>query len=380
MKVLHVVPSLDRAWGGPVTVVEHLTTALSSHGVQSAVLTGVGGRLGNNPITISGVPTTVVTQSPFGRIWTGHSFGSRRWLNEHVQDFDVIHIHELWHHLHYYSAKAANLNGIPYVVTPHGELGTWDLKQKQFKKRIFMALSQRNSLNKSSAIHALTKSEEASIIGQDISSDIHVIPNGVSSINMSDSDTHNIEKIFRELRQGPKILFLGRLHIKKGLDLLFETLNLVLKSDSTATLIIAGPEEDGSGEKLLQRLKQSSIPNIAYKFTGAIPPAEARMALRLSDVYIQPSRSEGFSMSTLEAISEGTPSVITTECNFDEIGSSGAGIVVAPDSIELADAIIKIITNPESARTMQSNATKLAQKYTWDTVSNQIADLYKSVI
>ena len=84
-------------------------------------------------------------------------------------------------------------------------------------------------------------------------------------------------------------------------------------------------------------------------------------------------------MSTLEAICEGTPSVITTACNFDEIESDGAGKVVAPDPIELADAIIEVIRDPEAARVMSANAISLAARYSWQTVSRQIAGLYESV-
>ncbi len=380
MKVLHIVPSLARAWGGPVTVVENLTSALSADGVECTVIAATCGRFGSDAVSIPGVSTTLFPLSFFGRFWIGHSFSSSSWINEHIRGFDVVHIHELWNHLHYVGAKAARRYGIPYIIRPCGELGDWELAQKKLKKRLFMALSQRETLQKASAIQALTRAEETSIKRQGISVQIHVIPNGVSPINLDDHDTSNIEKLFRELQPGPKILFLGRLHLKKGVDLLFETLARVLEFRPSATLIIAGPDEDGSGSKLLRRFQQSATNPVHYRFVGAIGAAEARMALRLSDIYVQPSRSEGFSMSTLEAISEGTPSVITTGCNFDEIESDGAGRVVAPDPIELADAIIEVIRDPEAAQVMSANAISLAARYSWQTVSRRVAGLYESVI
>lgn len=378
--MLHIVPSMARAWGGPVAVVENLTAALAAGGVDCTVIAVTGGRFISDTLSIPGVSTKLFSLSVFGRFWSGHSLSSSDWLNKHIREFDVIHIHELWNHLHYTGAKAARRHEIPYIITPHGELGEWELAQKGLKKRIFMAVTQRKTLQKAGAIQALTMAEDLSIKRQGISTPIHVIPNGVSPINLDDHDTGNIEKFFRELQPGPKILFLGRLHLKKGIDFLFEVLARVLEFRPSATLVVAGPDEDGSGPKLLRRFQQSAIDPVHYRFVGVIGSAEARMALRLSDVYVQPSRSEGFSMSALEAISEGTPVVITTACNFDEIESDGAGKVVAPDPIELADAIIEIIKDPEVARKMSASATNLAARYSWKTVSRQVAEMYESVI
>ena len=243
MKVLHIVPSLSRSWGGPVTVVEHLTPVLSAQGVACSVLSVTFDGERADVVSIPGVPTTLLRTSVFGRLWTAHSFSAVSWLNEHIAEFDVVHIHELWSYLHHVGAKSAKRHKVPYVVTPHGELGDWELSQKRLKKRVFMAFSQRKSLQRASAIQALTSNEYIAIKKLGLATPVRVIPNGVTQLEIENEDTGRVEQLFRELDSGPKILFLGRLHTKKGVDLLFDVLKRVSKTPAFASLHACNVDE-----------------------------------------------------------------------------------------------------------------------------------------
>jgi glycosyltransferase involved in cell wall biosynthesis len=359
--------------------VEHLTPTLTAQGVRCRVVSVSDPRSSSDLVSIPGVATDLLPGSILGRLWTAHSISARKWFDEHIQEFDVVHIHELWSHIHKVAAKSAHRHGIPYVLTTHGELGEWELGQKRLKKRLFMAITQRKSLQQASAIQALTAAESAAIQKQGINTPIRVIANGVSPLNIESEDTARVEGIFEQLGSGPKLLFLGRLHKKKGVDLLFDVLNRVLVSQPSVVLVIAGPDEDGSGSQLSRRFEQSSIAPERYRFVGKTSAAESRMLLRKSDVYVQPSRSEGFSMSALEAMVEGTPAVITRACNFDEIASSGAGMVVDTDPAAIGDAISQILADSTLAESMAGNAKHLGSKYSWEAISEQMIELYESV-
>jgi hypothetical protein len=139
-----------------VSVVEGLVPALVANGVDCTVLAAGNHRDTSDTVPISNTPTSIFPQSSAGRIWAAHSPPASRWINQHIRKFDLIHIHELWHYLHFTTSRAALRYDIPYIVTPHGELGEWEMSQKRLKKRIYMALTQRRSLERAGAIQALT--------------------------------------------------------------------------------------------------------------------------------------------------------------------------------------------------------------------------------
>ena len=120
-------------WGGPVAVVSQLIPALSAEGIQCEIATAVGHRVGDDPVSLGGVPTHVFRAGPPARIWTAHSKALTRFLDENITRFDLIHVHEIWHHPGYAAYRAARKNRVPYVLTPHGELSEWSMRHKRWK-------------------------------------------------------------------------------------------------------------------------------------------------------------------------------------------------------------------------------------------------------
>ena len=142
-----------------MAVVSQLIPALSGEGVHCEIATTRGHRVGDDPTAPPDVPIHVFDSGLPARIWTSYSSAMARFLNENITRFDLLHIHEIWHHAGYAAYSAAKNHRIPFVITPHGELGERHLRHKAWKKRIYMRLILDRILRNADAIHAITDAE-----------------------------------------------------------------------------------------------------------------------------------------------------------------------------------------------------------------------------
>src|SRR5439155_13066932 len=157
----------------------------------------------------------------------------------------VVHLHGIWDPLLFATARAARAVNRPYLVAPHGMLDPWSLRQKRWKKRLALALGWRAMLDRAAALHLLNADEKALIAELGIQAPGVVIPNGV---NPDEFDPPPPPDLFRRrllaLGDRPYVLFLGRLHYKKGLDYLADAFRILAARAADAPLVVAGPDED----------------------------------------------------------------------------------------------------------------------------------------
>ena len=160
LNVLHVTPSMSPSWGGPAVVASELTTELVRKGVRCEIVTAHGYRVGTGQVPTLGVPiTSFATELP-ARLWAGYSREVSRFLNDRANSFDLIHIHEIWHYPAFAAFCAARKYRIPYMVTIHGELSEWGLRQKALKKRIYRLCLLDRMLRSAGILHAITDTEK----------------------------------------------------------------------------------------------------------------------------------------------------------------------------------------------------------------------------
>jgi glycosyltransferase involved in cell wall biosynthesis len=377
--VLHVAASLSPEWGGPVKVIQGLTESLVKRGVEISIFAP-----SKNPkkaIIPKGVDVKLFPESIFAKVWRNHSFQLPKALKKEAERFDIVHIHELWHHSHLVAYRVAKSLGIPFVVSIHGALEPWGLSFKKCKKRIYSSLIQRRILREASALHAITTREVESIKNFKVSNRIVVIENGVDLSEFQNlPPKQRLVEYFPELRNKEIILFLGRLHINKGLDILVRAFRRVVEKYPNARLLLVGPDENGYKEQIIKLIYEG---NIAEKviLTGLLVGEKKHSALSGADLFVLPSYSEGFSVSILEAMASGLPVVITKPCNFPEVGEQNAGIVINPNVDELEEAISKLLADIEIRRKMGENGKKLImEKYNWEAISDRMLNLYKDVL
>ena len=381
MKVLHVCASLSPEWGGPVAVVFDLLPALRDCGVSSTVIAPTGRRVGSDSVWLEGVDSRLFPTGQLARAWTGYAPRMAKEIRQSMPDHDLVHIHELWHYPHYAASRAARAAGKPYVVTVHGEMNPWSLGQKRLKKWIYMRVVQMRILDRAEAVHAVTAKEEQHIRAQGVRAPITVIPNGINgqTFNNFPAGRPFIGK-FPDLNGKRIILFLGRIHPHKGLDLLAQAFARLAIREEDVRLVIVGPDE-ASYRRTIEALLRTGGVLDRTLFTGMLTGDDKLAAYAAADVFVLPSHGEVIGVSTLEALAAGLPVVITRQCQFPEVAEAEAGLVVNPDPDEIHDALIKVLLDPEKGRAMGARGRQLVlERYTWDAVAERMARLYKSVL
>ena len=379
---VRLVPGLP-GWGGAPQVAIDLAKALALKGVNISIF-AINAK--NEPhCDVQGKRLTAYTfpedKSLIMRWWPFYAPALAKALVARVPDHDIIHVHEIWHYPGYAAYNTAKKADKPYIVTVHGALEPWCLNHKAFKKSIYAALIQRRILNEAAAIHAVTQEEVENIRGFGVDAPVVVIPNGIEPAKFEALPSlFEIERLYPELRGKKVLLFLGRIHPKKGLDILARAFGHIARSRKDLHLLIVGPDNDGYRSQV-ERLLESEMVIERTTFTGMLTERWKLAALSRADICAIPSYSEGMSIVVLEAMACGLPVVITRQCHFPEVAEAKAGIIIEPNADQLADALNKLLDDQKLCKEMGENGRRLImEKFTWDKIADQMIRLYENVL
>jgi glycosyltransferase involved in cell wall biosynthesis len=394
MNLLHVIPYYAPAWtyGGSVRAAADLTCALVAEGHSVYVLTtdtlSPAQRTPKRIETIGGVHVYRVrnlSNTLRGRLNlstpTGIANAARHLIQDHA--VDVVHCHELRTVENLRVAPVANALGVPVVASPHGTL-PYDTGRPIMKRLWDRALGRR-LLPRFDRVIALTANEAAEakavwtgcrLVLPD--ERISVVPNGVRLQDFAHLPPREPFRMRWKLGGGPVVLFLGRLHERKGLQLLIPAFAETVKAVPDARLVIAGPDE-GMLAALKGLVSQFNLAGRVV-FTGMLAGNEKLAALASADLFALPAVGEGFSMAVLEAMACGLPVLLTPGCNFPEVVDAGAGIVVPREIGALGEALGALLLNRERRAGMGRLARKLVQeRFTWPQVVAQMIQVYRHV-
>lgn len=287
-------------------------------------------------------------------------------------DADLIHQHGIWKDDQWAARQWQKKTGRPVVISPHGMLDPWARNNSAWKKQLVGRLFANDSLHRATCIHALCRSEAAAVRAYGLTNPIAVIPNGVDLPKKVRQANKNEQSGVKQL------LFLGRIHPKKGIK---ELIIAWSKSDALQRgwkLLIAG-WDDGEHEAALRRLSIDRGVENTVSFVGP-QFGEAKEALLLSaDAFILPSFSEGLPMSVLEAWSYGLPVVMTDYCNLPEGYDAGAAMRIEPNPESIAVGLERLARMPEAElQAMGGQGRKLVeQKFTWKKIAQDMSAVYE---
>ncbi len=379
MHILHVISSLDPAEGGPPVVVTRLGAAQQERGHEVDVLSHAGpGDRKRIDDMISSLPCNglqhVHLLNRGGRIERLRANNSRAWLREHVGRYELVHLHGIWDPILNNAAREAARAGTDWIITPHGMLDPWCMSQGRLRKRVALAAWARKMLSGSRFIHALNHDEELGMKPHVGSARIEVIPNGVF---LEELEPLPPAGTFRSRHQGlcldtkPFVLFLSRLHYKKGLDILVAAFERIHDEIPELDLVIAGP--DDGYETTLQSLIEASPARNRMHCIGPLYGEDKLAALVDCNCFCLPSRQEGFSMAITEALGCGTPVIITEACHFPEVADAGAGLVTSLDAAAVAEAMLQLASSPETCEQMgRAGASLVRDHYTWPAIAARL--------
>ena len=380
LKVLHVTPSMSPAWGGPALAVAELAAALARQEIQCEILTTHGYRVGSGQVPTPDIPIYSFNAG-FGlaaRTWTGYSGTLARFLRERVTDFDLIHIHAIWSYPAYAAYCTAKKHGLPYIFTIHGELSDWGLGQKALKKRIYRFFVLDRMLREAGALHAITQAEKEQVRKLGFSTPVVMAANGINEFRLP-SPKKLIQR-FPQLNGKRVVLFLGRLHPKKGLDILARSFAAIAERFDDLALLVVGPDKFGTRKGMEAILNAAGLLERTV-FTGLLTGEEKLAALSCADLFVLPSHSDVLGIAVLEALAARVPVVITTGCEFPEVSAYGAGLIAEADTASIAHAMEQLLTDKKLRRSMGEQGHKLVtERYTWQAAAATMSDLYRTLV
>jgi len=286
---------------------------------------------------------------------------------------DLLHVHGLWLDRQWAAFQWQKKTGRPVVISPRGMLDPWAVRNSAWKKKLVGALFANESLRSATCIHALCRSEADSIRAYGLKNPIAIIPNGVELPDLESPPGRADKK---------KLLFLGRIHPKKGLKELLEAWAMFQrqqgKRDTDWKLMIAG-WDDGGYESGLKQLAGQTGTVDSVEFVGPQFGADKDLLLRSVDAFILPSFSEGLPMSVLEAWSYGLPVIMTDQCNLPEGFEAGAALRVEPAVGAISDGLMQLADMEQGdLAAMGTKGRKLVERsYTWDQIATEMKAVYE---
>lgn len=325
--ILHLIRSLDPARGGPVEYLKQLASAQRLLEVDTSIVTLDPAE----PGWIRNVAASVIECGP-SRGTYGFNGSLERKLCAIAKSFKAMIIHGLWQFHGVCAARVAKKTDVPYFVFPHGMLDPWFRKSapvKHLKKQLYWVLAERNVLLNARAV-MFTSSKELRLAQTTFWPSVNFrsrfIPLGVPKAPADlEAGRNAFFKRFAHLRGRSFLLYLGRLHPKKGCDTLVRAMN---ELRSPIDLVMAGPSADRQYKTQLEKAARGA----SITFAGMIEGDLKAGALASASALILPSHQENFGLVVAEALSFGTPVLISRQVNIaEDIEMAGAGLT-EPDT------------------------------------------------
>jgi glycosyltransferase involved in cell wall biosynthesis len=386
MRILHVLVTLDPAWGGPPRVVTRLAAAQAAIGHEVCIVSfgndQTPGAVAEMTATIPQIDRVTLEYWPWpNRVESVLAREARRKFMSMLADFDVLHAHGVWEPLLRAATSAAQHHRKPYFIQPNGMLDVWCMQQKRLKKKLALAMGYRSMLNSAAGIFCGNDDERIAIEPLGLSSPPIVIPlNAVFTEEIAALPQRgSFSKRYPQLCGKPFVVFLGRLHIKKGLDFLADAFALFARGNATHHLVVIGHDE-GAKADFEQRIAKAGVQDRVL-LTGPLHGAAKWEAFADAAAFTLPSRQEGFSIAITEALACGLPVIISKDCHFPEVAQAGAGEVVELNAEAVAKAFANVVNDDAVRQRMASAARNLvATRFNCHTMAREVVSAYERAL
>ncbi|GAB4538318.1 MAG: hypothetical protein Kow0063_26020 [Anaerolineae bacterium] len=385
MRILHVIPSIGPLRGGPSQAVVDMCRGLARAGMDVTLVTTDDNGPGHLSVPLGQpVEQDGYTVFYFRRTTRGYTFSwpLTTWLVRHIGDYDFVHAHAVFSYAPLLAAFLAHRKGIPYTITPHGLLLIQGFKsRKVWAKRFSYAFIEKTALNRATFIHVTSTQEAHRLRALKVYSPIGIIYFGIDTPGCGNGNRIDVRCLAPTCDASAVLLFLGRFHPIKGLDLLLPAFAQALKQAPGIVLALAG---DGDADYKAWMEAEIARLGIGERviWLGFLTGQEKWAALASSDVVVVPSYSESFGMVVVEAMACGKPVILSDQVAIhEEVASAGAGLVV-PCAVErLAEAILELACDAELRKSMgQKGRALVNESFSPDWMSRRMLELYESAV
>lgn len=362
MKIIHYIPTIDRNWGGTTAYMQLLANELGKL-TELHIFTHAS----ENPVEIQNCQI--------------HNLSSWKHLGAMKREFmqlmneiqpNIFHVNGCWTPGCALTQRWAQEMGVKVVLTPHGMLEPWILARHYWTRKVpALLLYQKTAVKKADCLHATAPSEKENLLRLGYNNRIEIIPNGIEVDKISLKNNWERKK---------RILFLSRIHVKKGIEFLLEAAALLTDKLEGYIIEIAGEGEKEYIAQLKQKTKELQIESLV-QFCGGVYGDQKWKLFQEADVFVLPTFSENFGIVIAEALACGTPVITTKGTPWEELESTHCGWWTEIGTQPTADALNNFLQlSIQELETMGRNGRKLVeQKYSSRKMAEDMVELYHKV-
>jgi glycosyltransferase involved in cell wall biosynthesis len=384
IRVLHVIPGVDSRAGGPQVAMRGLCKAQKAAGLEVTALATF--RKGDRhdiaeDLEEAGVHVTLVGPAHGPLHSHRHLPATLRAL---VQSVDVVHAHGVWEDVQHHAARIAHRFAKPYVMTPHGMLSPWSLGQKPLKKRIYMALRLRKDLNRAALVHVTSTTERDLLAPLKLTAPIRVEPLGVELAEFQELPKQGAFRAkFPQVADRKIVMFLGRLHPRKGMEYLIPALRRAGLKD--VALVAVGPDSDNFRASLERTAADEGVADQVL-FTGMLRGRDRLEALTDADLFALPSEHENFGLVVVEALACGTPVLVSDGVALHrEISEAGVGMTTKVGDVDaLATELRRWLAGADGDALRRAASDRARafvwERFDWQKIAARWADHYRGLV
>ncbi len=371
MKILHVISSIDPKGGGPIEGIKQLNVPMRELGVQVDVLCCDPPDAPYLNAFDNLTTTTTTTVYAMGPHYLGYAYAPKLlpWLKAHAHNYDAIIVNSLWQYHGFAVWRALAGTDIPYYVFTHGMLDPWfkhTYPLKHLKKCLYWPWAEYRVLRDARRV-IFTCEDERLLARQSFK--LYKVNEAVTAYGVANPPANSEDLAAQFLAQYPQLqgkrlaLYLSRIHVKKGCDLLIAAFAKVAQQDASLHLVMAGPDNTGWIPKLQA---QANALGIAERITwpGMLQGDLKWGAFYAAEVFVLPSHQENFGIVVAEALACGKPVLISHKVNiWREIIADGAGLM-AEDTQVGTDELLQrwLAMTKEDFAAMQAKTIPCFQK------------------
>lgn len=393
MKVLFSIPYFAPAYsyGGPVAVSEQIAKGLIDYNVEVDVLTtDVFDAKNRNPVLfekINGINVNRLQNRSNFLAKNANLYAPKKvkiWLKNNIMHYDLVHFHDVFAFFLTMPVMDACIEKkLPFIVQPHGTTNNEHIENSGILKPVkkYLLNQYQKRFNSANAFVALSQVERHAISRYYDSGMIQIIPNGIDIPVINEIETYNIRKELGIDNASTKIiLFLGRLHSIKGLDISLKTL-AAIKNKVDFHFVIVGPDEQNEKSKLESLAENLSISD-RITFYGPVYGDEKFKLLRSSDLFMLLSRAEGHPMTCIEALACGTPIFVSKAAGLPEFKQYQVGkIVDAYNLTETQNSLLEILSTDSVLQNMRKNTKKIVEElFSREQMVEKFYQLYSRIL
>lgn len=362
MRVIHYIPTIDRNWGGTTAYIQLLANELGKQ-TELHIFTHAS----ENPVEMQNC------QIHYLPSWKQLGTMKREFMRlmNDIQP-DVFHVNGCWIPGCALTQKWAQEIGVKVVLTPHGMLEPWIMARHYWTRKLpTLWLYQKAAVRNADCLHATAISEKENLLKLGYNDRIEIIPNGIE-----------VDKIAlkKDWERKKRILFLSRIHVKKGIEFLMEAVALLKDQLEGYVIEIAGEGEKEYIAQLKQKAKELQIESLV-QFCGGVYGDSKWELFRHADVFVLPTHSENFGIVVAEALACGTPVITTKGTPWQELETDCCGWWTEIGTEALIAALRKFLAlSDEEIERMGRNGRKLVEdKYSSRKMAEEMVRMYNEL-